>query len=109
MVDEKLIDLDSGLARVGGNMTLFKRLLGKYADGGYIEKLLAHIADGDIGGASADAHTIKGVAANLSLMAVNAAAVELEHALKNGGDYSAFVEKLSELHNATLSEIAKIE
>jgi len=103
-----IIDMDSGLQRVGGNAALFKRLLGKYADGGYLMKLEDHISSGQLSDAAVDAHTIKGVSANLSLIRVNAAALALELALKNGEDYSQKLSALRDAHNEAIAEISKL-
>ena len=102
------IDMESGLKRVAGSAALFKKLLLKFADGNYQEQVESAIAAGDIEAATAAAHTVKGVAANLSLMEVNAAALELEQALKHGEEYSHLVTKLREANDATIAEIQKL-
>lgn len=60
-------DVDDGLARCMNNKSLFERLLKKVPDN--IEKLevLSFIDAGDYATAFSNAHTIKGVAGNLSL------------------------------------------
>jgi HPt (histidine-containing phosphotransfer) domain-containing protein len=101
----KYIDSESALTRVGGNMALYKKLLVKFKDGEYREKLEALITGGDIEGATAMAHTLKGVAANLSLTEVHALSLQIETALKNGGDYASLLPQLTEASEATLAEI----
>jgi HPt (histidine-containing phosphotransfer) domain-containing protein len=102
------IDLESGLKRVGGSEALFKKLLGKFVDGNYQDQLEALIAEGKTEEATAMAHTIKGVAANLSLMEVNALALQIEQGLKNGTEYASLVPQLREVTDATIVEIQKL-
>ena len=101
----KYIDQDSALKRVGGSESLYKRLLSKFIDGNYQAQLEALIASDDIAGATAQAHTIKGVAANLSLLEVNAISLKLEQALKNGEPYQSLVTELRSATEATIEEI----
>ncbi|MDR0905443.1 MAG: Hpt domain-containing protein [Oscillospiraceae bacterium] len=102
------IDMESGLKRVGGSEALFKKLLGKFVDGNYQDQLEALIAEGKTEEATAMAHTIKGVAANLSLMEVNALALQIEQALKNGTEHASLVPQLREVTDATIVEIQKL-
>ena len=104
----KYIDQDSALKRVGGSTALYKRLLGKFVDGNYLAKLDELLAANDIPGAIAQAHTIKGVAANLSLLEINAVSQKLELALKNGDKYAPLVTELRAATEATIEEINKI-
>jgi len=101
----KYIDAESALKRVGGSEALYKKLLGKFVDGNYQAQLEELIAAGDMAGATAQAHTIKGVAANLSLMEINALSLKLEQALKNGDSYESLVIELRAATEATIDEI----
>ena len=102
------IDVESGLKRVGGSMPIFKKLLNKFSEGTYQDDLEAAIAAGNIEAAAAAAHTVKGVAANLSLMEVNALALQIEQALKNGDEYASLVPQLRKTTEETIAEIAKL-
>ena len=99
------IDMESGLKRVGGSAALYKKLLLKFVDGNYQDQLETLINDGNIADATSMAHTIKGVAANLSLMEVNALALQIEQALKNGEEYAHLVPQLRAASDATVAEI----
>jgi HPt (histidine-containing phosphotransfer) domain-containing protein len=101
----KYIDQESGLKRVGGSAALYKKLLGKFIEGKYQEQLEALLAEGKIEDATGMAHTIKGVAANLSLTEVNQLALQVEQALKTGGDYASLVPQLHAATDATIEEI----
>lgn len=101
----KYIDKDSALKRVGGSEALYKKLLGKFVDGNYQQQLEDQLSSGNTADATAMAHTIKGVAANLSLIEVSAIAQNLEQALKNNEPYEAFVAELRSATEATIQEI----
>lgn len=104
----KFIDKESALKRVGGSEALYKKLLGKFIDGNYQAQLEALLDAGNTADASAMAHTIKGVAANLSLTEINVIAQKLEHALKNGEAYEALVPELRDATAATIEEINRM-
>jgi len=105
VIMSKYIDKESALKRVGGSEALYKKLLGKFVEGNYQAQLEALIAANDVPGATAQAHTIKGVAANLSLMEINAVALKLEQSLKNGEDTGTLVSDLRDATDATIVEI----
>lgn len=81
---EKYIDMQDALARVCGNKTIYKMLLGKVEKSMVINQLCNEVAAGDFATAASTAHSIKGVAANLSLKAAYEKIVELEAHLKQG-------------------------
>ncbi|MDR2421528.1 MAG: Hpt domain-containing protein [Oscillospiraceae bacterium] len=104
----KYIDTAGGLTRVGGNMALYKKLLGKFKDGNYRERLDELLRAGNKEEAMAMAHTLKGVAANLSLTEVNSLALQIESALKNEGAWDELLARLAEASDATLREIEEL-
>lgn len=109
MNDNKVyIDVEEGAARVGGNMALYVKLLGKLVNGNYLEELDGFLATGDSEDAIRSAHSIKGVAANLSLNELSAAAAKVEATLKDGGDYAADVAQLKEVFAITKGKIAEL-
>ncbi|MDR1796490.1 MAG: hypothetical protein LBR44_03450 [Clostridiales Family XIII bacterium] len=69
VADLKYIDVDSALARVGGNEGLYKKLLGKFAESVDIAAVDAALAAGRFEEAGQIVHAAKGVAGNLSLTA----------------------------------------
>jgi PAS domain S-box-containing protein len=78
------VDMAGGLNRVAGNKRLYRDLLvqfaAKQADAG--SRILASIENGDCKLAEQIAHTVKGVAGNLGLGSVFAAAEKLERAIR---------------------------
>ena len=80
------LDIQGGLARVGGNRDLYRKLLIKLRDG-YAKaseeiRELLKAAKGDE--AERMAHSIKGVAGNVGAAPLQTAAAELEMAIKTG-------------------------
>ena len=102
------IDVDSALKRVGGNMGLFKRLLGRYTEGNNFAALESSILAGDLEEAARHAHTLKGVSSNLSLVKVASLSAALEQLLKNGEDYSACLTQLKQACDVTEAKIAEL-
>jgi len=107
-LDKEYIDVDDALGRIGGNMDFYKRLLGRFVGGNNIDSLEEALKSGDMEEAARFAHTIKGVSANLSLVAVRAASADLEQVIKNGDDYSAGLETLKSKYQVTAEKIAEI-
>ena len=62
-----LIDIEDGVKRVMNNRKLYVKLLNKFKDGTNLNDLESGLAAGDMEKAQTAAHTIKGLAANLSL------------------------------------------
>jgi len=78
------VDIEEGLARIGGNRELYQKLLVKFAEGQdrVIRELREAHEAGDWALLVRLAHTLKGVAANLAAEVVQAAALEVELAGK---------------------------
>jgi|GEM_PF-3303421 len=83
------LDVEDVLKRVGGNRVILTTLLKKFMNGSEEETLKAALANysaDTFADAKAAAHTIKGLAANLSMPALRDAAFNLEMAVKEGGE-----------------------
>ena len=80
---EKYIDVESALGRLAGNRKLLDTLLKKFANESFLEQLNNEVAAKDFAAAAKTAHTIKGVASNLSMTGLHGLIVELEQQLKN--------------------------
>jgi len=100
------VDIESGLSRVGGNRTLYLKLLSKFRDeyDNGVQRIREALTAGDREAAVRQAHTIKGVAGNLGAESVQQAAAEAEQALKeeaeDDGAISALDEELSDIINS---------
>ena len=106
--DVKYVDVDDALNRVGGNMSLYIKLLGRFAEGKYVEAIEEAIGNGDMEEAARQAHALKGVSANLSLNIVRALSVELEEKIHKGAEYADHLAKMKQAHDATIKKIAEI-
>ena len=105
-INIEYIDVNDALSRVGGNMSLYKRLLGRLVDGNLYDELLTALQNGDVEESTRQAHSLKGVSANLSLVKVNGLSVELEKLVKEGSDYSSCLDELKQAYETTLEQIA---
>jgi two-component system sensor histidine kinase/response regulator len=81
------VDTADGLARVAGNARLYRSLLAQFAErqGDAAGAVAQALARGDRDAATLAAHTVKGVAGNLGMRRLHAAAETLERALRAGG------------------------
>ncbi len=95
------VDIPSGLARVAGNKSLYVKLLLRVAAdvANVREKITSAIVAGDTVAVREAAHSLKGAAANLSIVDVAKAAEELETAAK-AEDFSVLFTHLDALENA---------
>jgi HPt (histidine-containing phosphotransfer) domain-containing protein len=85
VADAKYIDTQGGTARVGGNESLYRKLLGKFESSVDIEGFDAAIQSGDYEEAGKIVHTAKGVAGNLSLTTFFELSSTLMEQLRGGG------------------------
>jgi two-component system sensor histidine kinase/response regulator len=78
------VDVAAGLRRVGGNRDLYLRLLHRFAasQAGAARRAREALASGERAIAEREAHTVKGVAANLGLAALSDVAAALERAVR---------------------------
>ena len=108
-IRNEYIDLDDALSRIGGNMSLYKRLLGRFVDGNLIEELELALERGDMEEATRQAHSLKGVSANLSLAKIRSLSVDLEQLLKDNADYSSCLNELKQAYTMTVDMINELQ
>ncbi|MDR2482387.1 MAG: Hpt domain-containing protein [Treponema sp.] len=101
------IDWDDGLKRVMNNLKLYIRLLDKFKAGTNLNDLSAALAAGDYEKAQAAAHTVKGVAANLSLMELYKQALGVEEQIKAQSVKPGAFDALNACFTETLVSIDK--
>ena len=106
--NNEYIDVKDALARVGGNMSLYKRLLGRFIEGDPIGDIEGAIQNGNMEEAVRHAHSLKGVSANLSLPKVRAVSLDLEQLLKDNADHEACLTELKQVYKATMEKIAEV-
>lgn len=81
-VDRKILDYETGLNRFMGKEVLFKKFLLKFLDDQSYVRLKENIEKKDCDEAFREAHTLKGVAANLALNELSEAASEITELLR---------------------------
>jgi HPt (histidine-containing phosphotransfer) domain-containing protein len=105
-MDTKYIDVAGGSARVGGNESLYRRLLGKFEGNVDIVGFGNAVASGDYEKAGQIVHAAKGVAGNLSLTAFFKESEVLMDQLRGGGvPRDEDVELFKQLYEATKQAI----
>ncbi len=109
MADEvAYIDFDEGVGRVMNNAKLYVKLLAKFKSDTNMEGLRAALAAGDMETAQTYAHTVKGIAANLSLMELFKQMLELENQIKARAVDSGQVEMVKNVFEATVQEVDRV-
>ena len=107
-INKEIVDVQDALKRIGGSMDLYKRLLAQFTGGDHISPLEEALSTGAMEEASRLIHTLKGVAANLSLVKLSAVASELEQKVKNGLDHSDTFAELKNVYLETSQQIVEI-
>ena len=109
MADEVVyIDFDDGVKRVMNNSKLYVKLLTKFKTDTRLDDLEAAIAAGELEKARNAIHTIKGVAANLSLAELHKQSLALENQIKAGAAEPAQLDTVRTAFAKTLQEIDKV-
>lgn len=70
--------------RFGGNEALFKRLACRFLDDPHMDALESALADGDVQATYEEAHSLKGVAGNLSFTRLYLVITKISNALHDG-------------------------
>ena len=102
------IDFNEGVKRVMNNAKLYVKLLTKFKNDTNTEALSAAMAAGDLENAQIQAHTIKGIAANLSLMELYKQVLELENQIKAKAVEPNQLETVNAAFRATILEADKV-
>lgn len=76
------IDYAEAMERFCGNESLFARIAVKYLDDPHVDALEAAMASGDAAAAEREAHSLKGVAGNLSFVRLYDLAARVTDALR---------------------------
>jgi HPt (histidine-containing phosphotransfer) domain-containing protein len=102
------VDFAEGVKRVMNNAKLYVKLLTKFKTDTKLDDLEAALAAGEMEKAQAAAHTVKGVAANLSLTALFTQVLELETQIKAKSPKPEQVKTVKTVFAATLQEVDKV-
>jgi len=106
--DVVYIDAAEGVKRVMNNSKLYVKLLVKFKDDKNLAELDEAIVAGDLTKAQASAHTLKGLAANLSLTELFKQSLELETQIKAGSVDPDQMETVKNVYAQTLIETDKV-
>lgn len=96
-----------GLARVRGNATLYKRMLGMFVGSTEFAALEEALAAGDWARGADVAHAIKGMTGNLSLTAIFDASTELMLQLRQGAPDEALLAHYRAVLEETQLQVAQ--
>jgi HPt (histidine-containing phosphotransfer) domain-containing protein len=102
------VNVNEALKRIGGSMDLYKRLLTQFLNGDYVEPLELALSSGDSEEASRRIHSLKGVCANLSLVRLTTASVDLENIIHDGAEYTESLAELKRIYSETSAQISEI-
>jgi HPt (histidine-containing phosphotransfer) domain-containing protein len=102
------VDQADGMKRVMNNAKLYHRLLGKFRAENNLDVLNAAVSAGDYEAAQVAAHTIKGIAANLSLAELYKQSVEVESQIKAKSVNPGAMETLQACFTETQNAIDKV-
>jgi len=80
----KYVNYEEALRRFRGNVTIYKRLLASYLENNPYAEFYEALAAGDLDLAERHAHSLKGVAGNMSLTALLEASAKANDELKKG-------------------------
>ena len=109
MADEVVyIDYEDGLKRVMNNAKLYNRLLSKFLADTKLDDLDTALAAEDMEKAQVAAHTLKGLAANLSFSELFKQSLELETQIKAKAVNPDQFETVKTVFAQTLQEIEKV-
>jgi HPt (histidine-containing phosphotransfer) domain-containing protein len=109
MADDVIyINFDEGVKRVMNNAKLYVKLLTKFKADTNLDELNAAFGADDLEKAQVQAHTIKGIAANLSLSELFKQILELETQIKAKSVDPAQIETVKTVFAATLAEADKV-
>ena len=105
------IDTQSGLTRIGGNRTLYRRLLAKFRDnqGQAPEAIMAALEGGDRELAERLVHTLKGVSGNVGAETLHGKAQSLEAAIKEGRAWKRQLSAVTKELSAVVTGLTKLE
>ncbi|WP_251178853.1 Hpt domain-containing protein [Adlercreutzia agrestimuris] len=97
--ESTIINYEEAMDRFGGNKELYMRLASKFADDPHHARLKEALADSDIETAYRAAHSLKGVAGNLSFTDLYTVATRVSDAL-HSADVATALQNMDELDSA---------
>jgi HPt (histidine-containing phosphotransfer) domain-containing protein len=109
MAEEKIyINSEEGLKRVMSNGKLYAKLLGKFKIDPTFADLGAHLSAGDMEKAQVSAHTLKGLAANLSLTELFERTRDIESQIKERAVRDGALDIVKAVYDETLKKLDEV-
>jgi HPt (histidine-containing phosphotransfer) domain-containing protein len=109
MAEEKVyVDFEEGVKRVMNNTKLYAKLLGKFKADTNLADLFAHLEAGDLEKAQVSAHTLKGLAANLSLTELFQRTLDLETQIKARAVQDGALDILNSAYEETVKKADEV-
>jgi HPt (histidine-containing phosphotransfer) domain-containing protein len=108
MEDVVYINFDEGLKRMMNNTKLYVRLLSKFKADTNLDELSAQLEAGDYEKAQMAAHTVKGVAANLSLTEFFNKIRDLEYQIKEKSVQPGALDTVKAVFEETLKKLDEV-
>jgi HPt (histidine-containing phosphotransfer) domain-containing protein len=102
------INADEGVGRVMNNAGLYHKLLAKFKTETSLDEIFTRLSEGDYENAQTAAHTIKGVAGNLSLIELFRQTLELENQIKARSVSPDQIERVKLTFAETIKNIDKV-
>ena len=105
------VDTQSGLARVGGKVTFYRKILRQFANSqkDAPARIRSALASGDRVTAVREAHTLKGVAGNIGAGKVQAAAKRLEAAIREEAETGeVLIAEVEQILGALVADLASL-
>lgn len=106
-MSDVIIDVEDGLKRVMNNGKLYARLLTKFKEDTNLKEMEDAITAGDMEKAKVSAHTLKGLAANLSLIALQKEALEIETQIKSGSFKPDQIDVIKNVYSVTFEKLMR--
>jgi len=106
--DVVYVNIEEGLKRVMNNSKLLAKLFKKFKDDRNLTDLEAALAADDLPKSQINAHTLKGLAANLSLTELYKQVLELETQIKAGSVAPGQLDTVKTVYSQTLIEVDKV-
>ena len=108
MIDVIYIDIEEGLKRVMNNSALYSKLLLKFKEYTHVSEIEAALEQGEMEKAQNSAHTLKGLAANLSFTELYKKVQEIEAQIKSGSVDNEILGQLKNVYVKTMEEADKV-
>jgi HPt (histidine-containing phosphotransfer) domain-containing protein len=107
-MEEKYVDLETGLGRVRGNSVIYKKMLGMFLNSREFDAFEDAVTAQDYQKAADVAHAIKGLTGNLALTSLFEESTKLMNQLREGSYEEAVLQNYRSILTKTRDEVKKV-